>query len=90
MKDFIGNTTFSGCWEENLDNCINVFRTLAVMCDIIEYNQLKSVPVMLGGDSWNFYSKQVRFCATFDEAMMKMRDWYNIYDRKSIILTKWQ
>lgn len=90
MNSFIGEPTFSGSWEEDLDNCINIINTLAAMCEISEHEKLKSVPVIPTGDALNFYANNVAGCRNFDGAMIKMCEWYNSDDRKLRILTTWQ
>lgn len=50
MKAFIGKPTFSGSWEEELENVINVYNTLALIFEVTEEDKLKAVQVMLKGD----------------------------------------
>ena len=90
MKAFQGKQTFSGCWEEDLDNCINVYNTLALMCEVTPQDKMKAIPVMLTGDALNYYANNSKSCSTFDNAISMLRKWYNSDDRKARILTKWQ
>lgn len=90
MKAFVGKPTFSGSWEEDLDNCINVFNTLSSMSEISSEEKLKAVPVMLGGDALSFFANNSSTCESFQGAMELLRNWYNSDDRKARVLTKWQ
>ena len=90
MRAFQGKQTFSGSWEEDLDCCINIFNTLAVMCEVSMEDKLKAIPVMLTGDALNYYANNASSCIDFDQAMCMLRKWYNSDDRKARILTKWQ
>ena len=90
MKAFQGKPTFSGSWEEDLDNCINIFNTLATMCEVTDADKLKAIPVMLKGDALNYYANNSSPCTHFDDAMSMLRKWYNSDDRKARILARWQ
>ena len=90
MRAFVGKPTFSGNWDEDLDNCLNIFNTLAVMCEVTEHEKLKAIPIMLTGDALNYFSNNSRACNSFDDAMKTLREWYNSDDKKSRILSKWQ
>lgn len=90
MRALIGKPSFSGSWEEDLDNCICVFDTLSTMCEMTETEKLKSVPIMLSGDALNYYASNSKNCKTYEEATQTLRSWYNSDDRKARILTKWQ
>ena len=73
MRSFVGKPTFGGNWDEDLDNCICVFETMAKMCEISEIEKVKSIPIMLKGDALNYYSGNIRGCSNFDDAMELMR-----------------
>lgn len=90
IKAFSSKETFSGAWEEDLDNSINIFETLAIMCELNEEEKLKSIPVMLRGDALSFYATNVKKSKSYDEAMNLLRKWYNSEDKKARILSKWQ
>lgn len=73
MKAFQGKPPFSGSWEEDFDNVISVLNTLrscqADMCEITSEEKFKAIPVMLQGDTLNFFSNHAHSNATFEESM---------------------
>lgn len=56
MKEFQVKKEFSGAWEEELDNSINLFGTLSIMCELKPDYKLKSIPVMISGDALSVYA----------------------------------
>lgn len=90
MKAYNGKTTFAGGWDEDLDNCLDIFFTLANMCELTDAERLKSLPVMLSGDALTYFSNHASKCTTFDSATSLLRKWYNSDEKKARILTEWQ
>lgn len=90
MKSFIGKLTISGSWEEDLDNVLSIFNTLATMCKVAPDEKLKAIQIMQKGDALSYFSSKINLCATFDDAIELLRNWYNGDDKKTRILSKWQ
>lgn len=89
MRDFKVNPTISGSWEEDLDCCINAFEILSAMCELTPEEKLKSVPVILTGNSLNYCSNKIRTCNDFEEDVIMLKNWYNLDDWKARMLSKW-
>lgn len=49
MSEFVEKTSFSGNWDEDVDNTINDFNTLANICEVNESEKLTALLVMLSG-----------------------------------------
>lgn len=90
MRAFNNKSQFSGGWDEDLDNTIGVFSTLATMCQLTPEEKVMAIPVMLAGDALSYYSNQAREEDTFESAMGALRAWYNSDEKKARTLTKWQ
>lgn len=73
-----------------MENCINVFETLASMCEVTEEDKLRAIPVMIKGDALNYFANNSKSCGTFDDAMRILRSWYKGDDRQARILSKLQ
>lgn len=90
MKSYYDKPVFLGHWEEDLDGCINVFNTMAEMCEVSPREKLRAIPVTLTDDALNLYANNSRSCKSFEEAIDLLRSWYNRDDRKARMLTNWQ
>lgn len=90
MKAFIGKQTFSGEWDDDLDNCLNIFETLARMCKVIKPEMFQSMPIMLSGDALSYFSNKLDMCSTYDEGKKLLREWYNSDEKRARIITIWQ
>lgn len=54
MKTFPSKDSFSGSWEEDLDNSINVFDTFSIKSELTPPDRFKSIPLRLSRDSLSF------------------------------------
>lgn len=55
MKDFTGKPSFSGAYEEDLDNVLSIFDTITDMCEITPEEKLQAMPVILKGDALTLF-----------------------------------
>lgn len=90
MNAYIGQPTFSGSWEEDLDSSITVFNTMSNMCRVSERDKLQALPVMLLGDALKYFASDASRCGTFEEACDLLRAWYVNSEKRTQILTRWQ
>lgn len=73
MKGYHGKPVLSGNWEEDLDECINIFNNLELMYEVTPQDTTRAVPVMLTGDALNFFANHASSCKTFTEDMDLLR-----------------
>lgn len=90
MKQYYGKSQFGGGCDEDLDNCIQVFETLAKMCSITTEQMVACRPVMLNEDAMNYYRSMMQRCQTYKEAIIQLRRWYRSDNKKSRILAAWK
>lgn len=90
MKAYIGNPTFSGGWDEDIDNCISIYDILSEMCCVTDDEKLQSIPIMLSGDALSYFSSKIEGCSSYQEATMLLRRWYNSDEKRARILKAWQ
>lgn len=64
MKEYVGKTTFTGGWDEDLDSCIGVYETLTKMFEVTNDEMFRSLPVMLSGDALTYFSSNANHCTT--------------------------
>lgn len=88
IRAFVGKTTFSGNWDEYLDNCFIISYTLAFVCELREQEKYKRIPIILAGNALNYFSNNTKNFHDFDGAMKMLRECYNFDDKKKHILTK--
>lgn len=69
MRSYHGKQTFAAGWDEDLDNSISVYKSLSNMCEVSDSEKLRTLPVILSGDSLSYYSSQIKNCATYEEAV---------------------
>lgn len=67
MKEFTGKTEFSGAYEEDLDDTLDVFETMARMCSIKNDEKSQSIPIMLKGDALSLLSRKSNESQTYEE-----------------------
>lgn len=60
VKAFIGQTKFSGKYEEDLDYILETFDTYAEMFDLSPSQRKKSMPFKLSGNSLSFSTEGLR------------------------------
>lgn len=51
LKAFIGKPQFSGGYDQDVDNCFQVFETLASMCQVRDEEKRRTLRIMLTGDA---------------------------------------
>lgn len=56
MRAFVVRRAFEGNWNEDLNNSISVFYTLALVCQVNQEDKLKSMPVLLTGYALRYIS----------------------------------
>lgn len=77
MKGFIGKATFSGLYDENLDNVLSIFGTLLNMCAVTQDANRQAVPAMLNGDVLAQLARKRKDCTTYQQGNDLLRNWYN-------------
>lgn len=90
VKSFIGQTPFSGGYNENLEETINIYEDFCRMCDVNESQKRRAITIMLKGTARAYYSTHVRDAATYDEAVHMLRRRYNNREKKYRLLSEWQ
>lgn len=88
MRAFKNKSIFGGNWDENLDNCIKIFNTMAEMCEVLDEEKLNAIPVILKNEALNYYANHIKGCRNFEEALILLRNWKNNDDKRPIILAK--
>lgn len=59
QKGFQNMDTFSGNFYDDLDGVIESFETLSELCDLIQEQNNKAIPVMLRGkEFWLYYKSK--------------------------------
>lgn len=69
MKSYHRKKAFGGGWDEYLDQCIRVYETLYNMCEVSDTENIRTLPIMLSGDAFPFFSSQIKKCTTCEEAV---------------------
>lgn len=75
MKAFQGKPVFPRRWKEDLENCVNIFNTLATICEVIPEDKFRAIPVTLKADALNYFANNSAKCADFEEAIGLLRAW---------------
>lgn len=68
-----------------LNNTINEFETLAIMCGLNKEDRLISVTFMLKGESLSNYATIMKKFQTYEDAVEKKRTWYNSKENRTRI-----
>lgn len=50
IKAFVGKKTFSGAYDEDLDDTLIIYDTLSDMCGVYIKQKRRAMPIMLSGD----------------------------------------
>lgn len=90
LKDLLEKEKFSGSWDDDIDNCINIFNTLSTMCKLTPEEKLISIPIILWGESINYYSTHLEYFEDFEAAMRIFRKSYRSEDLNARIPSKWK
>lgn len=73
MKAYVGKQQLSGEYDEYLDDCFQVFETVASMCQVTEEEMGRALPIMLRGDAFSLYSAKVDAFPTYKDAKRILR-----------------
>lgn len=82
MRSFIGQNTFTGSWEEDLDSTISVYKTMSTICQLNEDKNIKAIPIMLSEYVFLYYSSHVMKYQTYGDATNTLCLWYKNADKK--------
>lgn len=88
VKYFIGQTPFSGRYEEELEDIISIYEDMFEMCDVFPGQKRKAVGIMLEGSAKKYFVNHVRHARTFEEAFHLLRKRYNKNARRIIACSR--
>lgn len=87
MKAFKVKLQFYGSYYEDLDECIDVFDTLAEIFEVTDEQKRKVIPIIiLKGEALALPSRKVKGSKTNEYAINMLRGWYNSSEKQSRIL----
>lgn len=56
MRAFSNKVSFTGNWDEDLDNTICILETISTMCEVTDEEKLRALPVRPDGDALSYFS----------------------------------
>lgn len=78
MKSLRGKLQFSGSWDEDLNTSIEIFETMAKMCDVKDAQLLQaSFPLILPEDALSYFSQTFEECSSYEVQISELKKWYN-------------
>lgn len=81
---------YSGRFEDNLEDTIEVFETIADVCDVTsEAQKYKAIPIMLKGPAFRQYSRKKGEVVSYTDGLAKLRDWYGSKEKQTRLLKDW-
>lgn len=69
VRAFVGQTKFTGRYEEDLDDIFEKFEMYAHMCDLTFSQKRKTLLIMLTGNALSLSNKEKKPTDTFEEAV---------------------
>lgn len=90
LKAYVGQPTFSGLYDEDLETIANIYSNVAEMCDATPEDKSKAMSVMLKGAALALFTRNARGRGSFEEGMDTLRSWYNSNDKQARLLAEWQ
>lgn len=90
MKAYHGKKTYGGQWSENLNKHLNIYETLALICEINNEEKLRGLPIMLSRHAFDNYSENSSAFESYENEKALLQSRYNIADKKSRVLLEWK
>lgn len=57
VRAFVGQTNFSGRYEEDRDSILEPFETYSSMCYLTYIEKRNSIPIMVSGNALSLFNK---------------------------------
>lgn len=89
IKAYQGQPTFSGLYDEDLENIVELYTETAENCDATEDEKRKAMFTMLKGNARSLFARKGKHCLTFDDGVELLRTWFNSSDKESRLLAEW-
>lgn len=90
VKSFIGQTPFSGTYNEDLEETINVYQDFCDMCNVNLTQKRKAMTIMLKGPARAYFARHVRDARRYEEAVCRLRKRYNNREKRYRLFNEWQ
>lgn len=75
-NEFDKGEKYGGAYEDDLGKIIRRFKTLTKIFNVKDNERLKAIPIMLNGDTLDFFDEYHDTCSDYQEAIEKLRKWY--------------
>lgn len=69
IKAYIGRNKIEGGWEEDLEQCHTIYRSLTSMCELTPAKNLKGVNIIIKEDAQYLFTYQSRAFTTYNQAI---------------------
>lgn len=90
IKSFSGRKKYSGLWSENLDETIEVYESMARLCQLTKDEMASALPLTLTGDALSFFTRNYNREKTYHDILTEMKEWYTSDQQRQRLLRKWQ
>jgi hypothetical protein len=90
QKLYQGRHKFSGGFDEDLVDCIQIYDTLKKMTGCNSREKAVGLPIMLDSDALQFYAENLQLCREYDKAISQLHAQYSSEEQRSRLLKSWQ
>lgn len=90
VKAFIGQSAYSGSYQENLEEVLDIYDELAEMCEVNPRQKRRAMAVILKGPARAYFARHGRTLETYEDAIDLLRRRYNNKEKQSRLLNEWQ
>lgn len=76
IKAYSGQPKFSGIYDEDLENIIDLYTETAENCDATPEEKRKALFTMLIGNARSLFARNGKSCVTFEDGTEVLRKWF--------------
>lgn len=81
---------YAGRFQDNLEESIEAFETIADVCDVTtDAQKQKALPIMLKGPAFRQFSRNKNEIVSYDDGLTKLRKWYGSKEKQTRLLREW-
>lgn len=89
VKAYSGRTKYSGKYDEDLANAIQLYELTADMCTLSPQQRRNGIMVMLTGNALDYYATSLKHLASYEDVIKGLTDWFTSAEQKKRLLGEW-
>lgn len=89
-KAMQGRPKFSGKYDEDLLEVLEVYEITCSTYDVTEEQMFKGISIILCGDAISYFGAHLRHCTSYSEVVEGLKAWFTSEEQRARLLREWQ